>query len=43
MSLNGSGEITFSKRFGFLEAGKDLDNMMLHTAQAMDWIGMVSA
>ncbi|KAH8892297.1 cytochrome P450 [Thozetella sp. PMI_491] len=35
------GEITFSKRFGFLEAGKDLDNMMHHTAKAMDWIGIV--
>jgi hypothetical protein len=35
------GEITFSKRLGFLEAGKDLDNMMRHTARAMDWIGIV--
>lgn len=35
------GEITFSKRLGFLEAGKDLKNMMRHTARAMDWIGIV--
>jgi hypothetical protein len=33
--------MTFSKQFGFLESGKDLDDMLLHTARAMDWIGMV--
>lgn len=36
-----SGEMTFSKRFGFLESGEDVENMMYHTGRAMDWIGMV--
>ncbi|KAF2802374.1 cytochrome P450 [Mytilinidion resinicola] len=35
------GELTFSKRFGFLESGKDLGNMMYHTGKAMDYIGFV--
>ena len=38
-----SGELTFSKRFGFLESGEDLGDMMYHTGRAMDYIGMVSA
>ncbi|KAH0828225.1 hypothetical protein AYO21_03784 [Fonsecaea monophora] len=33
------GEITFSKRFGFLEAGHDLENMLHHTAQHMEYLG----
>lgn len=37
-----SGELTFSKRFGFLESGEDLGNMMYHTGRAMDYIGIVS-
>ena len=37
-----SGELTFSKRFGFLESGEDLGDMMYHTGRAMDYIGMVS-
>lgn len=40
--LRYSGELTFSKRFGFLEQGKDLENMMHHTGKAMDYIGIVS-
>ncbi|KAL4935106.1 hypothetical protein BDV06DRAFT_217668 [Aspergillus oleicola] len=35
------GELTFSKRFGFLEKGKDIGNMMHHTGQAMDYIGIM--
>ncbi|CAL5867471.1 uncharacterized protein PFLUO_LOCUS1690 [Penicillium psychrofluorescens] len=35
------GELTFSKRFGFLEQGKDLENMMHHTGKAMDYIGIM--
>ncbi|TVY91777.1 Cytochrome P450 monooxygenase [Lachnellula willkommii] len=35
------GELTFSNRFGFLESGKDLDDMMYHTGKAMDYIGIV--
>ncbi|KAJ5540493.1 cytochrome P450 [Penicillium frequentans] len=35
------GELTFSKRFGFLESGKDLNNMMYHTGRAMDYIGVI--
>jgi hypothetical protein len=37
-----SGELTFSKRFGFLESGEDLNRMMYHTGNAMDYIGIVS-
>jgi len=37
------GELTFSKRFGFLESGEDFEDMMHHTAKAMDYIGIVSA
>ncbi len=37
-----SGEITFSKRFGFLEAGRDLEDMLKHTAAHMDYLGTVS-
>lgn len=33
------GAITFSKRFGFLEAGHDLDKMLHHTAQHMTYLG----
>lgn len=33
------GEITFSKRFGFLEAGRDLEDMLKHTAAHMDYLG----
>ncbi|KIW94689.1 uncharacterized protein Z519_04666 [Cladophialophora bantiana CBS 173.52] len=33
------GEITFSKRFGFLEAGHDLENMLHHTAKHMEYLG----
>lgn len=36
------GEITFSKRFGFLEAGTDLHDMLHHTAEHMEYIGKVS-
>jgi hypothetical protein len=36
-----SGELTFSKRFGFLESGKDIEQMMYHTGRAMDYIGIV--
>jgi hypothetical protein len=32
-----SGEMTFSKQFGFLESGEDMDNILLHTTSAMDW------
>ncbi|PWY65419.1 pisatin demethylase [Aspergillus eucalypticola CBS 122712] len=35
------GELTFSKRFGFLEGGKDIDNMIYHTGKAMDYIGIM--
>ncbi|KAJ5131999.1 pisatin demethylase, partial [Penicillium atrosanguineum] len=35
------GELTFSKRFGFLESGKDIESMMLHTGKAMDYIGIM--
>ena len=38
---NDSGELTFSNRFGFLESGKDLGDMMYHTGKAMDYIGIV--
>lgn len=37
-----SGELTFSKRIGFLEQGKDVDDMMHHTAKMMDYTGVVS-
>ena len=37
-----SGEITFSKRFGFLEAGRDIKDMLKHTAAHMDYLGTVS-
>ena len=37
-----SGEITFSKRFGFLEAGRDLEDMLKHTAAHMEYLGTVS-
>ncbi|KAK5448174.1 hypothetical protein LTS15_009199 [Exophiala xenobiotica] len=33
------GEITFSKRFGFLEAGRDLEDMLHHTAKHMEYLG----
>lgn len=33
------GEVTFSKRFGFLEAGHDLEQMLHHTAQHMTYLG----
>lgn len=36
------GGITFSKRFGFLDAGSDLQNMLHHTAKHMEYIGRVS-
>jgi len=36
-----SGELTFSKRLGFLDSGTDVDNMMYHTGRAMDYIGIV--
>ncbi|KAH0836163.1 hypothetical protein AYO21_04830 [Fonsecaea monophora] len=35
------GEITFSKRLGFIDSGEDIDRMMYHTGRAMDYIGMV--
>ncbi|KAL4802975.1 pisatin demethylase [Aspergillus unguis] len=35
------GELTFSKRFGFLESGHDLESMMLNTGKAMDYIGIM--
>lgn len=33
------GDITFSKRFGFLEAGYDLEDMLHHTAKHMEYLG----
>ena len=39
--LDFSGELTFSKRFGFLESNEDIGDMMHHTAGAMDYIGIV--
>ena len=36
-----SGELTFSRRFGFLDTGTDLEQMMHHTMKAMDYIGVV--
>ncbi|KAF9891923.1 hypothetical protein FE257_002886 [Aspergillus nanangensis] len=35
------GELTFSKRFGFLEQGQDIGHMMYHTGKAMDYIGIM--
>ncbi|KAI1613804.1 cytochrome P450 oxidoreductase [Exophiala viscosa] len=35
------GELTFSKQFGFLKSGTDLDNMMHHTGKAMEYIGTI--
>lgn len=40
--IENRGEITFSKRFGFLEAGTDLQDMLHHTALHMEYIGRVS-
>ncbi|KAK5242129.1 hypothetical protein LTR07_006551 [Exophiala xenobiotica] len=36
-----SGELTFSKRIGFLETGQDVDRMMYHTSQFMHYTGVV--
>lgn len=36
-----SGEITFSKSFGFLESGKDVDDMMRNTGRVVDYTGTV--
>jgi hypothetical protein len=38
-----SGELTFSKRIGFLETGQDVDQMMYHTGQFMKYTGVVSS
>jgi hypothetical protein len=35
------GELTFSKRFGFVETGQDIDNMMFHTANLMNYTDVV--
>ncbi|KAF2806023.1 cytochrome P450 [Mytilinidion resinicola] len=35
------GEITFSKRFGFLETGQDINDMMHHTANFMTYTGTI--
>jgi hypothetical protein len=40
--LSDSGEITFSKRFGFMEAGEDVEHMLHHTANHMEYLGHVS-
>lgn len=37
-----SGEITFSKKFGFMEAGTDVEDMLHHTAKHMEYLGHVS-
>lgn len=37
-----SGQITFSKSFGFLEAGTDIQDMLRHTSDHMEYIGRVS-
>ncbi|EXJ87226.1 hypothetical protein A1O3_04185 [Capronia epimyces CBS 606.96] len=35
------GELTFSKRIGFLETGQDVDQMMYHTGRFMEYTGVV--
>ena len=35
------GELTFSKRLGFLESGSDVNNMMYHTGRAMNYVGVM--
>ncbi|CAK7208760.1 hypothetical protein SCUCBS95973_000211 [Sporothrix curviconia] len=36
-----TGEVTVSKRIGFLDTGKDVDQMMHYTGQALDYTGII--